>query len=118
MMRPNGDSQCVLQRHIIHPEVDPYPSATGALLWVTPLAPPVDVAADLAILFGLTAAEKCLVRRLIAGDELKGAAAGLGITANTARTQLKSIFSKTGRRTQASLLTLAARLEILRIPIR
>jgi DNA-binding CsgD family transcriptional regulator len=95
-------------------ESSPYPISASALVWLTPVVPNVDVAADLAMLFGLTLAEKRLVGRLIAGDELRDAAANLRISLHTARTQLKAIFGKTGRRSQAALLTFAARLATLR----
>jgi len=92
------------------------PSRTSSLVWLTPIVPGADVAADLARLFGLTVAERRLVGRLIAGEDLRDAALSLQISLHTVRTQLKSVFAKTGRRTQAALLALAARLSNLRTP--
>ena len=92
------------------------PMAAAALIWVTPIVPNPDAAADLARLFELTPAERRLVARLIAGEALSEAASHLGISLHTARTQLKAIYRKTGRRTQAALLTLAGRLAVLRTP--
>jgi DNA-binding CsgD family transcriptional regulator/PAS domain-containing protein len=89
------------------------PSDPWALVWITPITPPEDTSQDMALLFRLTPAEKRLLRRLIAGDELGEAAAGLRLSIHTARTQLKSIFRKTGRRTQSQLLLLAARVATL-----
>jgi DNA-binding CsgD family transcriptional regulator len=63
-------------------------------------------------------AERRLVGRLIAGDDLREAALSLHVSLHTARTQLKSIFGKTGRRTQAALLTFVTRLSALRTPRR
>ena len=88
----------------------------AALIWLTPIVPDADAAADLAKLFGLTLAERRLVSRLILGKDLRQAAKSLHISLHTARTQLKSIFDKTGRRTQAALLALAMRLAALRAP--
>jgi DNA-binding CsgD family transcriptional regulator len=102
---------------ISHAEPNPHPVGTVALVWVTPVVPNVDVAEDLATLFGLTLAEKRLVRRLVAGDDLREAATNLHVSAHTARTQLKTIFGKTGRRSQAALLALATRLSTLRAPV-
>jgi DNA-binding CsgD family transcriptional regulator/PAS domain-containing protein len=92
----------------------PFPIATAALVWVTPIVPDTNVAAELAKLFELTPAEQRLVARLITGDELREAALHLHISLHTARTQLKSVYRKSGRRTQAALLTFAARLAVLR----
>ncbi len=84
-----------------------------ALVWVIPTAPRTDTAHDIALLFGLTAAERRLLHRLIEGDDLREATAPLRISIHTARAQLKSVFRKTGRRSQGQLLMLAARLATL-----
>jgi DNA-binding CsgD family transcriptional regulator len=94
-----------------------YPAAAAALVWATPVVPNASAAADLAKLFELTPAEQRLVGRLIAGEDLRDAAESLHISLHTARTQLKTVYRKTGRRTQAALLTLAARLAVLRTPL-
>ena len=54
--------------------------------------------------FGLTPAEARLALQLVAGDTLRAAAVKLSITYETARTELKNIFSKTGTRRQAELV--------------
>jgi DNA-binding CsgD family transcriptional regulator len=82
------------------------------LVWVTPIAPPGAIRV-LAQLFGLTPAEQRLLHRLLAGEELTMAAAALGRSTNTARSQLKSIFRKTGRKSQSQLLLLVARVGTL-----
>jgi DNA-binding CsgD family transcriptional regulator len=64
-------------------------------------------------LFDLTPAERRILDKLIAGDDLLEAAASLRVSIHTARTQLKSMFRKTGRRSQGQLLMLAARIATL-----
>lgn len=58
---------------------------------------------------GLTAAESRLAVRLLTGESLRSAAAALGITYESARSQLKSIFQKTGTHRQGELIALLAR---------
>lgn len=112
-----GGAQAIIRGAPIPPsEPDVYSPRVTAFVWVTPVIPPVDVSADLARLFGLTPAERRLVARLIAGDALRDAALNLRISPHTARTQLKSVFTKTGRRSQTALLTLVTRLSALRTP--
>jgi len=60
--------------------------------------------------FGLTAAEVRLAVRIGRGEMLRAAAAGEGISFETARTRLKLIFDKTGTRRQAELAVLISRL--------
>jgi DNA-binding CsgD family transcriptional regulator len=54
--------------------------------------------------FGLTPAEARLALQLVAGETLRVAAGKLSITYETARTQVKSIFNKTGTCRQAELV--------------
>lgn len=56
--------------------------------------------------FKLTPAECALTRRMIHGDSITKAAAKIGISPHTARTQLKSIYIKTGVNSQAKLICL------------
>ncbi len=90
-----------------------YPASVAALIWVTPVVPNADAACDLAKLFSLTLAEQRLIARLIAGEDLRDAALALNISLHTARTQLKTVFDKTGLHKQAALLAFAARLSSL-----
>jgi DNA-binding CsgD family transcriptional regulator len=60
--------------------------------------------------FGLTPAEISLTTALLENDSLARAAESLGISINTAKTQLASIFRRTGVRSQKELAQLAARL--------
>lgn len=61
-------------------------------------------------IYGLTEAEARLARALSAGHSIESAAAGLGVRANTARSQLKSVFRKTGVNRQQDLVRLLASL--------
>jgi DNA-binding CsgD family transcriptional regulator len=86
----------------------------AVLVWLTPVSPKEDASQHLAALFGLTRAEARLSARLIAGDALADAAAVLHVSVHTARTQLKAILRKTGRRNQSQLLMLATRIGAFR----
>jgi DNA-binding CsgD family transcriptional regulator len=57
-------------------------------------------------LFQLTPAETRLARSISSGDTLEEAARTLGIKVCTARTQLASIFAKTGTNRQSQLTVL------------
>jgi DNA-binding CsgD family transcriptional regulator len=57
-------------------------------------------------LYGLTKAESRLVVLLLEGESIDVAARELGISAPTARTQLKSVFQKTGTGRQSDLIRL------------
>ena len=85
----------------------------SSLVWITPIAPRADVGHDMARLFDLTPAERRILDKLIAGEDLRDAAASLRISIHTARTQLKALFRKTGRRSQGQLLMLATRIATL-----
>jgi DNA-binding CsgD family transcriptional regulator len=60
--------------------------------------------------FGLTAAEAKLAARLASGLGIDAAAASLGVSRETSRSQLKGVFAKTNTRRQAELAGLLARL--------
>jgi DNA-binding CsgD family transcriptional regulator len=57
-----------------------------------------------AAIFGLSPAQVRLSRHIADGHDLSHAAAELGISVNTARTQLKRIFDKTGVHSQPALV--------------
>lgn len=61
---------------------------------------------DFARAHALTAAEKSLVWEVLTGASLKAAAGRLGISPNTAHTQLQSVFAKTGVHRKADLCRL------------
>ncbi|MEM8552906.1 MAG: LuxR C-terminal-related transcriptional regulator [Pseudomonadota bacterium] len=58
----------------------------------------------LGTVYGLTAAEKRVVGRLLAGDDVRTAADALGISHNTARNQLAAAMAKLGVRRQADVV--------------
>ena len=83
----------------------------GCLLIVTDLGDtPVPSVEDVSRILELTPAEARLVVRLSKGDGVSEAAAALGISVHTARSQAKTVFSKTGTNRQAQLVALAQRI--------
>lgn len=68
-----------------------------------------DDLAPLAPAFGLTPSEIAFCRRLLLGETIANAAEQLGITQETGRARLKTIFQKTGTSRQAELMLLLAR---------
>ncbi|RYH68023.1 MAG: helix-turn-helix transcriptional regulator [Alcaligenaceae bacterium] len=64
------------------------------------------VETQLQVLFGLTIAEAKLAARLANGSALGIAASELGIAKETSRSQLRSIFRKTGTHRQAELVAI------------
>ena len=87
-----------------------------ALIWLTKTVPQQNAARLCAQLFNLTLTEERLLARLIFEDELRDAAALLNISIHTARSHLKSIFRKTGRRSQGKLLMMIGQLAAIRPP--
>jgi DNA-binding CsgD family transcriptional regulator len=83
-----------------------------AILVITDVTSPrVSNASLLKLTFGLTAAEARLAAAICDGTELYAAARRFGVSRETVRSQLRSIFGKTGVRRQAELV---ARLHGLR----
>jgi DNA-binding CsgD family transcriptional regulator len=68
------------------------------------------LAGDLTAAFRLTPAEARLAVRLLAEESLEAAAAKLGVSIETARNQLKSVYEKTDTHRQAQLVALLGRL--------
>jgi DNA-binding CsgD family transcriptional regulator len=69
-------------------------------------APPIEA---LRALYGLTDAEARLTCALLEGARLEDYAERVGISMNTARTHLKSVFAKTDTDRQAELMRLLSR---------
>jgi DNA-binding CsgD family transcriptional regulator len=67
----------------------------------------------LRLIYDLTPAEARLAQAITRGDSLEEIAMSLGIKMPTARTQLASIFAKTGTRRQAKLVAILNRLALL-----
>jgi DNA-binding CsgD family transcriptional regulator/PAS domain-containing protein len=78
----------------------------AVVVFVDPEARPLPREAHLRSALGLSAAEARLAAKLAAGDTLKTAAEVLGISRETARVQLKSVFAKTDTYRQAELVAL------------
>lgn len=77
---------------------------TAILVLRDPAAQAAWPAHTLARLFGLSAAEALLASKLAKGASLEEAATELGISRNTVRSQLQSIFLKTGINRQSDLI--------------
>jgi len=65
-------------------------------------------------LFGLSAAEARLARALCHGDSLEEYATDQGLKLPTVKTQLRSVFAKTGTERQASLIRLFSGIPVVR----
>lgn len=87
------------------------------LLWLTSSELEQAAVGQLSRLFNLTPAEEQLLTQLVSGAGVREAAARHQISIHTARNQLKSIFHKTGRHSQAQLLTLVVRMASLQFPM-
>lgn len=82
-----------------------------AILMVSDLAhPSITDKALLSIVFGLTNAEARLAAAICQGHDLNTAANTFGVSRQTLRSQLKSVFAKTGSRRQAELVARAAQI--------
>lgn len=81
-------------------------SGSGALVFAfDPDATPTVQAELVQRLFGLSEAEAYLAVALCGGRSLEEASVARGTTLNTVRSQLKSIFGKTGTHRQADLVS-------------
>jgi DNA-binding CsgD family transcriptional regulator len=87
----------------------------SGFVWIVPTAGQPTPVNKLGRLFDLTPAEIRLFQQLVDGESLRDAAETLHISFHTARTQLKTVLRKTGRRTQAQLLALANRMATIQI---
>ncbi len=82
-------------------------SGAASLLYVTPVSQPNPPAAELLqALFDLTPAEARVAGLIAEGLTVDSITSILSVTSNTVRTQLKSIFNKTGVSRQAELASL------------
>jgi DNA-binding CsgD family transcriptional regulator len=104
--RPDGQRPLVLNAVPLSPRRSRFvaPLPTVMLLIADPDAPRRIAADLLPVLYGLTPAEARLARALLAGGGLRRAAAGAGMTYETARWYLKVLFQKTGTRRQSELV--------------
>jgi DNA-binding CsgD family transcriptional regulator/PAS domain-containing protein len=82
-----------------------------AILVVSDLTrPSITGAALLSVVFGLTSAEARLAAAICEGHDLNAAATSFGVSRQTLRSQLKTVFAKTGSRRQAELVARAAQI--------
>lgn len=96
--------------------VAPMEGAGGreAAVWILePLSPRLPHPRILGVLFGLSRAEARLALRLLAGLTPQECAREAGVGVATVRSQLHSMFAKTGARRQAELVALLARVPVL-----
>ena len=97
--------------------VAPMQSAGGAreaAVWIlAPQAPRLPDPRILGVLFGLSRAEARLALGLLAGQTPQECAREAGVGVATVRSQLHSMFAKTGARRQAELVALLARVPVL-----
>jgi DNA-binding CsgD family transcriptional regulator len=85
-------------------------SSGRLILLLTDLASPLrPEATQLCAAFGLTVAEAKLATKLASGSGIDAAASSLGVSRETARSQLKAVFAKTNTRRQAELAGLLTR---------
>ena len=77
-----------------------------AILFSDPDAKLKPTAGDIAALFDFTPAEAKLVAQLVEGRSMVDAAQSIGISPNTAKSQLQSVFLKTGCNKQSELVSM------------
>jgi DNA-binding CsgD family transcriptional regulator len=87
----------------------------AALIFHDPDAPPGPAARDIAEAYGLTPAEARVVAELAKGRTLVAAARECGISANTAKSHLRSVFLKTGFERQVDLVAAVLAHPVLRL---
>ncbi len=105
-----GRRPLILQAQLLRGEIRScFAPATVLLLITDPDEELIPSTAVLRLLFGFTDAEARLARCLAETFGLQTAAAGLGISYSTARTQLQAVFAKSGTTTQAELVALLTR---------
>jgi DNA-binding CsgD family transcriptional regulator len=89
-------------------------SRVVGFLWVVPLKTATSAVSQVGKLFSLSAAEVRVLEHLVAGEDLRSIAAGLRLSVHTIRNELKAIFRKTGRRSQAELIALTQRMSLIK----
>jgi DNA-binding CsgD family transcriptional regulator len=80
--------------------------AAVLLRLINPATAPLPSAHTLRAQFGFTSTEAAFALEMLAGNDLAACAARRGITLNTARAHLRSLFDKTDTRRQAALVRL------------
>lgn len=90
----------------------------AAVIFLDPDAATTPAARNIAEVYGLTQAEGRLVAALARGRNLVDAARESGISMNTAKTQLRSVFLKTGFERQTDLVAAVLGHPVLRLAAR
>jgi DNA-binding CsgD family transcriptional regulator len=94
----------VLLKPIHHSRGEPGTPAAGVALFLSTTALHRSITIEpFARVHGLSPAERALVTELLDGVSIGEASAALGISENTARAQLRSVFAKTGTHRQTDL---------------
>lgn len=110
--RPSGKRPYVVRVSPI-PRSEPRLAAPGAVVLVIVVDPDAEVEVPAALLsasFDLTPHEARVAAAMARGDTIDMIAERHGVAAETVRSQLKTVFAKTGTRRQAELVALLARL--------
>jgi DNA-binding CsgD family transcriptional regulator len=101
----NGMVVQILAHQIDQVQGFPDPSTDRLLVVVDwPKRKVAPIGAELKLRFGLTIAELRLLTLIVGGGSIKSSAADIGVSQNTIRTQLRSIFVKTQTNSQKSLV--------------
>jgi DNA-binding CsgD family transcriptional regulator len=91
--------------------------AAVAIMFADPDQKQIATPTSIAKIFGLTMAESRLVAELLKGNTLVKAARSIGISPNTAKTQLQSIFLKTDTSKQSEVVALVAANPVARLDL-
>ena len=93
------------------------PMVQRVAIWIVDTESPSSASERLlGTLFGLSRAESRIALALVEGQTAEEYARGAGVGIATVRSQLHSIFGKTGTRRQAELVALLCRLPALKLP--
>jgi DNA-binding CsgD family transcriptional regulator len=107
VLRREGLAMLLIEVHPVSAFASDYFSAGIAVVTLREVAISLSAnAAALSEAFGLTPAEIRLAREIAGGQGLRAASASLDIGPETARSQLRAIFAKTGTSRQAELVAL------------
>jgi DNA-binding CsgD family transcriptional regulator len=108
ILLPRAEKRPLLAYVVRPPAIcaDALAAAQAVVVFIDPDARPQPPEAHLRAAFGLSTAEARLAARLAGGESLNAAADALGVTYETARTELKRVFVKTGVSRQAELVAL------------
>ncbi len=105
-----GKTRPLFVRMVPLPGREPSEPACVAIFVTDPEIQPMAAPTSLRALYGLSEAEARLTQVLLQeGRSLRDAAERCGVTLNTAKTQLKRVFDKTGTRRRSDLVSLVLR---------